>query len=72
MGMTHVSLYNIIMETKIKVERNKRYFSDNIPKVREKFLDSTGMSEEQWNVIYNYQPIKCNADFENLIDILYQ
>lgn len=70
--MTHVSMYILLMETKVKIERSKKLFPFNIPKLKDNFLETTGMNEKQWEVIYNAPPIKENKDLENLIDVLYQ
>lgn len=70
--MTEVSIYKAIIETKVKIERCKRFFASYIPKLKKNFLNFTGMTEKQWVVIYNHPPIKGDDDLEDLIDALYQ
>lgn len=69
--MSEVSMFSIILETKVKVERNKALFPDNIPKLKRNFMNVTGMGEDKWNIIYNSPPIKEEQDLNNLLNALY-
>lgn len=66
MNMT-ISLTHIILETKIKIERNKKLFPDNILKLKKKFLNATGLSESVWDIIYDFPPIKDQEDFDRML-----
>ncbi|MCQ4925053.1 hypothetical protein NE686_18270 [Tissierella carlieri] len=69
--MSDVSTFNIILETKVKIERNKVQFPDNIIKLKNSFLNATGMGEKEWSILYNSPPIKDQQDFNNLLESLY-
>lgn len=67
MNMT-ISLTHIVLETKIKIERNKKLFPDNILKLKKNFLNATGLSESVWNIIYDFPPIKDQEDFDRMLE----
>lgn len=69
--MSKVSMFNIILETKVKIERNKVLSPDKIDKLKSNFLNDTGMDETKWDILYNSPPIKEQQDFNNLLKALY-
>ena len=69
--MSKVSIFNIVLETKAKIERHKVLFPGNIPKIKRNFLDVTGMDEDKWEIIYNSPPIKEQQDLNNLLNALF-
>lgn len=62
-----VSMTQIILETKNKIERNKKLFPNNLSKLKQNFLNVSGMSEQKWDTILNFPPIKDQNDFNRLL-----
>lgn len=62
-----VSQTRIILETKIKIERSKVLFPNNIPKLKKNFVNVSGMSEKEWEIIFNFPPVKDQNDFNRLL-----
>ena len=66
----NVSIFNIILETKTKFERSKFLFPNNIPKLKRNFINVTGLSENEWNIICKFPPIRDQRDFDKLLEAL--
>lgn len=69
--MSKVSMFNIVLETKIKLERNKLLSPGNIPKLKRNFLNVTGLGEREWDIICKFPPVKDQQDFNNLLKALH-
>ncbi|MCK9470675.1 MAG: hypothetical protein M0Q88_02850 [Bacilli bacterium] len=65
-----ITTTSIVLETKMKIEKMKKLFPDNIPKLKKNFINATGMGEKEWNIIYNFPPINNNQEFNSLLKSL--
>lgn len=70
MNNVAVSETQIILETKNKIERSKVLFPNNIPKLKKNFINVSGMSVNEWEIIFNFPPIRDQNDFNRLLNEL--
>lgn len=63
-------IYAFIFEIKIKLERAKKMIPAKIPELKNDFIQSTGLQEKSWDLIYDFPPIKEQRDFDSLIQSL--